>query len=391
LWAAAMLFSTFGCLALGQNPPAGNSSQAARAVGTVKSRQSDLLIVTPDEGAEITASLGSSTKILRIPPGENDLLHATPISSQDLQPGDRVLVRGQNTADGKSIAARVVVVMKQADVRAKQERDRLDWQKRGVGGPVTAVDAASGTISISSAGAGETRIIAIHTTKTTRTRRYAPDSVKFDDARTATVDQIKAGDQLRARGNLNADGSEVVAEEIVFGSFRNLAGTISSIDSAANSMTVQDAIGKSSVVVKITRDSQIKKLPPEISQRLAMRLKGGPPAQSVAGPPRSAPGDDGGSAPAQQASPATNGGHGPNGSGGPPDLQRLLARMPVAALTDLNKGDAVMIVATQGSDPGSVTAITVLGGVEPILTASPNRALTLSPWSLGVGEGDSAP
>jgi hypothetical protein len=182
----------------------------------------------------------------------------------------------------------------------------------------------------------------------------------------------------------------VVAEEIVFGSFRNIAGTISSIDSAANSMTVQDALGKSSVVVKIARDSQIKKLLPEISQRLAMRLKGAPAAQSIAGPPQSAPGDNRGSAPAQQASPATSG-PGPNGSGGPPDLQRLLARMPAAALTDLNKGDAVMIVATQGSDPGSVTAITVLGGVEPILTASPNRALTLSPWSLGVGEGDSAP
>ena len=38
-------------------------------------------------------------------------------------------------------------------------------------------------------------------------------------------------------------------------------------------MTVQDAISKSEVVVKVTSGSQLKKLPPEAAQRIAIRLK----------------------------------------------------------------------------------------------------------------------
>ena len=79
-------------------------------------------------------------------------------------------------------------------------------------------------------------------------------------------------------------------------------------------------------------------------------------------------------------------------SGGAPDFQQMLSRMPSVALTDLHKGDAVMIVATQGTPSGGPAAITLLSGVEPILQAAPSgsQAMMLSPWSLGApggGEG----
>src|SRR6267142_2638119 len=148
-------------------------AQATRIVGSIKSTQADSLTLTPDSGGEVTAKLSSSTKILRVPPGEKDLKNATPLQAQDLRPGDRVLVRGQASADGHSMTALAVVVMKQADVSARQQRDREDWQKRGVGGLVTAADPAAGTITISSAGLGGNHNIVIHTTKTTTGRRYA--------------------------------------------------------------------------------------------------------------------------------------------------------------------------------------------------------------------------
>ena len=129
--------------------------------------------------------LMGSTKILRVPPGEKDLKNATALQAQDLQPGDRVLVRGQASADGHTIVALAVIVMKQADVAAKQQHDRDDWQKRGVGGLVTKVDAATGTITISSGGLGASRSITVHIAKDTVLRRYAPGSVKFDDAKPA--------------------------------------------------------------------------------------------------------------------------------------------------------------------------------------------------------------
>jgi hypothetical protein len=92
-------------------------------------------------------------------------------------------------------------------------------------------------------------------------------------------------------------------------------------------------------------------------------------------------------------------------SGRAPDFQQMLNRMPAVTLSDLHKGDAVMIVATQGtsSNEGSSngrsshggtsnegTAITLLTGVEPILQAAPSggKAMMLSPWSLSGPSGE---
>jgi Domain of unknown function (DUF5666) len=394
---------------LAQGKPAGGSgdAQIAKAVGTIKSIQADSITVAAESGGEgdIIGKLMGSTKILRVPPGEKDLKNATALQPQDLQPGDRVLVRGQASTDGDGhtivITALSVIVMKQADVAARQQHDRDDWQKRGVGGLVTNVDAATGTITISSGGMGANRSIAIHIAKDTILRRYAPGSVKFDDAKPAPVDQIKAGDQLRARGTRNPDGSEVSAEEIVTGSFRNIAGIIKAIDAASNTMTVQDAIGKSAVVVKVSPDSQMKKLPAEMAQRIAMQLKGtagggsgdqqGANGQGISG--QGATPVAAGARPGTESQTARGPGGGPGGNG-PPDLQRMLSRLPNSTLADLQKGDAVMIVSTEGGSSDAVTAITLLAGVDAILTAATSQSAStlLSPWSLGApnGEGEAA-
>jgi hypothetical protein len=78
--------------------------------------------------------------------------------------------------------------------------------------------------------------------------------------------------------------------------------------------------------------------------------------------------------------------------GGAADLQQAISRMPAATLADLQKGDAVMIVATEGGSNGVSTVITLLGGVEPILEASPKSSASsiLSPWSLGSAAGGEA-
>jgi hypothetical protein len=387
-------------LAQDKSTPASGGTQVAKAVGTIKSIQADSIVVASESGGEVTARLAGSTKILRVPPGEKDLKSATVLQMQDLQPGDRVLVRGQASADGHTIAALAVIVMKQSDVTAKLQHDRDDWQKRGVGGLVTAVEVPTGTLTISSGSPGTTHNIAVHVTPGTILRRYAPDSVNFDDATPEPVDHIKVGDQLRARGTRSADGSELAAEEVVSGSFRNIAGTIKAIDATANTMTVQDAISKSEVVVKVTPGSQLKKLPPEMAQRIAMRLKStagngngnGPSGGNGRGQNT---GNGQGTGTGADGARASSGGAGTPGGSGTPDFQRLLSRLPNSTLADLQKGDAVMIVSTAGKNSDAVTAITLLAGVETILTAAPNRSASslLSPWSLGAtggGEGDAA-
>jgi hypothetical protein len=391
---------------LAQDKPA-SGAPVSKALGVITSIQADSITVAAESGGEVTAKLMGTTKILRVPPGEKDLKNATVLQPQDLQPGDRVLVRGQasTNGDGKTvvITALAVIVMKQADVAAKHEHERDDWQKRGVDGLVTKVDSAAGVITISTGGMAASRSVDVHIAKDTILRRYAPGSAKFDDAKPAPasqiMSQIKSGDQLRARGTRSADGSELNAEEVVSGTFRNIAGTIKEIDAANNTMTVQDAIGKTAVVVKMASDSQMKKLPPEMAQRIAMRLK------NAGGGSGDQPGADGqgsngsgsnGSGVGGKAITGPGGAAGAGGPGrnGPPDLQRMLSRLPNATLADMQKGDAVMVLATEGESQDGVTAITLLAGVEPILTAAPSRGAStlLSPWSLGAqgGEGDAA-
>ena len=419
LLAAMLAASVLSTPCYTQDKPASGSgsAQVSKAVGVIKSisTHADSITIASESGGELTATLAPSTKILRVPPGEKDLKNATALQAQDLQPGDRVLVRGQASTDGDGhtvvITALAVIVMKQADVAAKQQHDRDDWQKRGVGGLVTKVDAAADTITISSGVMGASRTTAIRITSTTIMRRYAPDSVKFDDAKTAPVSeiipQIKAGDQLRARGTRSPDGNELSAEEVVSGTFRNIAGTIKAIDAASNTMTVQDAITKSAVVVKVSPDSQMKKLPAEMAQRIAMRLKamasGGGGDQSASNGQSQNVTEGKATTPKAGGSRVdtaneSQGSHGPAagpGGNGPPDFQRLLSRLPNSKLADLQKGDVVMLVSTDGLNSNAVTAITLLAGVDAILTASPNRSASslLSPWSLNTtgGEGETAP
>jgi uncharacterized protein DUF5666 len=390
--------SAYALQAQGAAPP----SAVTRRIGSIKAIDGNVITLTPDSGPEVAVAVEAATRIVRIPPGEKNLQNATPIQLQDLQVGDRILAGGKASEDGKSIAAASVVVMKRSDVESRQEQERQDWQKRGLGGTVSSVDNATGTITISSAGFAGNKAIAVHTSKSTIFRRYSPDSVKFEEAKPSTLQEVQPGDQVRARGNRSPDGAEFAAEEIVTGSFRNIAGLVNSVDANAGTVIVQDLLTKKAVLVKITADSQLHKLPPEMAQHIAMRLKakaampgagGNPSAGSGAG---NGQGTAAGVSPTGMAAPGA-GGPGAGGgmrAGGAPDFQQMLSRMPAVTLADLHKGDAVMMVATRGAAPSPSTAITLLSGVELILEAAPNgsQAMMLAPWSLGgAPNGDTNP
>jgi hypothetical protein len=401
----ALIFSAFvpNQRAGAQAPAPNPLSASSRPVGTVKAISGNSVTLATDAGAEITVTVQDSTRLVKTAPGQKDLTGATAIQLKDLQVGDRILVRGTPSEDSKSIAATAIIVMKKSDIEQRQANERADWQKRGVGGLVTAVDPVSGTITISSAALSGNKSIAIHTSKDTTIRRYAPDSVKFDDAKLATLDQIQAGDQLRARGDRNPDGTELTAQEIVSGSFRNIAGTVISTDAAANTLTVTDLKTKKPVTVKLTPDSQFRKLPPMMAQIIAARMNGASGAPGATG---SSPAGGNGGAGNAPANPSANsspgsatpgarpgGGAGNGRAGGAQDFQQILNRVPAAALADLVKGDSVMIVATQGTGDGPVTAITMLSGVDAILAASPkgSQQMFLTPWNLEAsGGGDAA-
>jgi hypothetical protein len=384
-----------GCFASAMGQVAGQPA-VARRIGAIKTMNGNALTLTADSGPEIAVTVQPNARILRIAPGEKDLKNAEPVQLQELQVGDRVRVRGQVSAEGTSMVALEVIVIPHSDLQARHEQERQDWQKRGLGGLVSTVNPTAGTVTISVTSSGGKNEIAVHTSQSTVFRRYAPDSMKFDDAKSSTLQQIQPGDQLRARGDRSPDGSELKAEEIVTGSFRNVAGIVNSVDANAGTISVQDLLSKKAVQVKVTSESQLHKLPPEMAQRIATRLKGAMPpgTPGAAAASNSGSGAVGGAgqqpgAPSGETRPSSGGGMRP---GGAPDFQQMLSRMPAVTLSDLHKGDAVLIVTTQGTATSGGTAITLLSGVEPILQAAPtgSQAMMLAPWSLGGAPGGDA-
>lgn len=396
VWAKAVAAALVAMVGLLGGSAAGAHEQTpstplVRYLGTIKSIQGNKLVLSTDEGADVTAVVVEGARMLRVEPGERDLSHAVPLELSDLAAGDRIRIRGRNAPDGKSVYALEVIAIKHLDIQAKQERERADWQKRGIGGLVKAVDPATNTLTLTVSAMGATHAVTIHTTRSTILRRYAPGSVQFDDAKPAPMDEIKPGDQLRARGERSADGTDFMAEEIVSGTFRNIAGTISSIDPETGRLVVMDVLTGKPATVEISAKSQLRKMPAEMAMMLAARMKntsaGGAEGGKAAGgapPPRSE--EHGGASGAE--------GHAGSAPGGPPrgargDFQQLVNRLPQAKLADFAKGEAVILVGTGNARSDGVTAITLLGGVEPLLRAGPrgSQSFSLSPWTIGGNQG----
>lgn len=369
------------------------AQQPGRALGVVESidPSSGQITLRTDAGAVTKIIPESGARFVRVPPGETSLSKAIPITPADISAGDRLLARGQFSDDKSSIAANLLVVMTKADLAKKSEADRAEWQKRGVGGVVTAVDPAAGEVTITVRSLEGPKSLTIATGPKTVVRRYPPDSVKFVDAKPSTVAEIRKGDQVRALGEKSPDGARYTAEELVSGTFRNVAATVTAYDGANNVLKVTDLATKKPLLVHINSDSTVRKLPDMVARMIAMRTNG---AGAAGGPPGGAPA--GGPPRPPQASPAA----GPGGPGGPGgngmhngrsgDLQQMLEHMPPLKLEDLKPGDAIIVAATEGSDPGQVTAITLVAGVEPILSANPagtQRAMMLGSWSLDMNMG----
>jgi hypothetical protein len=71
----------------------------------------------------------------------------------------------------------------------------------------------------------------------------------------------------------------------------------------------------------------------------------------------------------------------------------MLEALPPLSLAELKEGDAVVISGTSGDDPGKLTAITVLAGVEPLLKPSSRgaRAPDIGSWNLDLNMGVAVP
>ena len=369
--------TVFASAARAQAPaaPAAEATPAATAslLGTVKKVAGNTLTVASDTGQVVAVSVASGTKVLQLAVGSTDLKTATAGQLSDIAIGDRVLATGKAGAGAASFIAQRIVLIKSSAIAQMQAAQQADWKARGVGGIVSSVDTASGAITLMS---GAKKLV-VNTTSKTEFKRFSGDSVKYEDAMPGNLEQIQKNDQLQARGTKSADGTSIAAEEVVSGSFMNLSGLIASIDPATGKITLKDLATKKAVTVNVTAKSDIRALPLMMATRIATQTNGGGQAGGRGGGGRGGAGGGAGQADAAGGARRSAGA----------DLSQMMERLPTGTLADLKTGDAVMIVAFQPS-PGSntVTAITLLSGVEPILTANPNGGMDLS-MSLGGGGG----
>ena len=158
-----------------------------------------------------------------------------------------------------------------------------------------------------------------------------------------TAAQIQVGDQLSVRGDKSDDGTSIKADEIVSGSFKNLAGTISKIDAANGTITMKDLATKKVVTVKLTANSAVHRLPEraadDVCRACRWRRR---PAGGGAGAGGAGAGGGAASRPAgdaeqamrrQEAMDQVAGGGGGRGAG--MDLSQMVARLPAEPIADL--------------------------------------------------------
>ena len=327
---------------------AGQTAQSATQNGGDKAAQNRVLgevtAINPaqmqidlrtSEGRSVVVKLDGKTLYRRVPPGETTLAKASVISLGDISVGDRVIARGERGEGEGSLRAGALIVVSKAEMAKKLELDRAEWLKRGIAGVVTAVNAQTHEVTVLTRGHEESKSVVVAAGQDAALRRYAPDSVKFADARPSTFEELKVGDQLRALGEKSADGARFTAEEIISGSFRTITGKVTAVNPSNNEIQVADVQSRQPVTIAVSADSQLRRLSPAVIELIK---------QSVAGS-------------SSKSKDAPSGG----------DIQDKIEQLPAFAVADLKVGDSVLVSSTSGSAPGRVTAIIVAAGAESLL------------------------
>jgi hypothetical protein len=333
-WTTAALLLAAACLPLPAQLPA-----SGKFVGTIQGfdAENGAVLVQPDGATASKVKLVAETQVQRVAPGQKDLKQAETIPATSLAIGDRVYVTLVPGTDG----ARRILVMAATDIAKRNEADRQDWTARGVSGVVSAKSGAGVTLQARSMSG--VHVSTVKVDAKTRFRRYAPDSVRFADAKPSSLAEVSVGDQVRARGQKSADGSTVVAEEVVFGTFQTRAGAVTAVDVPNKEVTISELGTKKVIAIRLAADSQLKSMPDFSATMGGGGMGGGMrPGGAAAGGPGGRP-------------------------GGAPDMAQMLERMPAASIEDLKPGMNIVVSSTKGIADGKITAIMLLANADMLI------------------------
>lgn len=315
-----------------------------------------------------------ATAYKRVPPDKVSIAAATDGKLSDISVGDKLTISALPTADGTGFTARTVYFSTKADLAAKNAKEAEEWRTRGISGKVVSVNAATSQISIETGALMNKTSVVITPKAGAKVLRYAADSVKFADARPSSLDVIKPGDQLRALGDRGQDGTSFAAETVLTGGFRQLAGTVVSVDAATKEAVIKDVSTNKDVAVSFGDAVFLKRFPEEMVQRLLAMQMGGPTGIRPAGAPAT------GQTPPAAPGTSGSGPRGPMNGGGRGGLDEMVERAPNITAADLKAGEMIAIltgaVDASQANPGKIKAIKLIAGVEPFVRIA--RAATSS-------------
>jgi hypothetical protein len=395
--AIGLITLVFGGALIAQTPaPQADPNITAKyAIGEIQSIDSAArqLSIKTDAGSMVTVSLSDKTTYKKLAPGEKSLTNATDVALTDLGVGDRVMARGNVAADQKSVPALMVIVMTKGDLAKRQEAERLEWRRRGILGVITALKPETKEITISNRTMAGTQAVVIPISDKVEMKRYAPDSIKFSDAKPSDFGELKIGDQLRALGDRTEDPLRFNPQKVVTGSFRTVGGVVTAVDPATGEIKINELEKKHPLTIVIKQDAVLRRFPSEMGMMGGFgRGPGGPGGGAPAG---------GGQAPQGQAARPQGGGPGGGGPGGPRpgggfNINDMLERLPTITIADVKVGDTIIVSSTQGVDPTRLTAISLVTGADTLLAMlaprpqagqAPNPAAGLggSGISFGIG------
>jgi hypothetical protein len=363
---------------------------AKHAIGEIKTidAAAKQLTIKTDAGSVVTVTLSDKTTYKKLAPGEKSLTNATDLTFADLGEGDRVMARGTVSDDRKTVPAVQVIVMTKGDLAKKQEAERLEWRRRGILGVITALKPDTHEITISNRTMAGTQAVVIPVSDKTEMRRYAPDSIRFADAKPSNFSELKVGDQLRALGDRTEDPLRFNPQKVVTGSFRTVGGVVSAVNPATGEIQIKELEKKTPLTIVIKQDAVLRRFPTEMGMMGGMGRPGGGGGAPAAG----------GAQPQQRPQGAGNG-PGGGGPGGPRpgfNINEMLERLPTISIADVKVGDTIIVSSTQGVDPTRLTAISLVAGADTLLAMlaprpaagqAPNPAAGLggSGISFGIG------
>jgi hypothetical protein len=371
---------------------------AKHAIGEVKSIDgaAKQLTIKTDAGSMVTVTLSDKTAYKKLAPGEQSLTNATDVTLTDLAEGDRIMARGTVSEDRKTVPASMVIVMTKGDLAKKQEAERTEWRRRGILGVITALKPDTNEITISNRTMAGTQSVVLPVSDQTEMRRYAPDSIKFSDAKPSKFGELKVGDQLRALGDREADPLRFKPQKVVTGSFRTVGGVVTAVDAATGEIKINELEKKTPLTIVIKQDAVLRRFPPAAEMGAMMgRGPGGPGGAPGAGAPP-AQGAQQPAARPQGAGPAGQGpggqGPGAGGPGGRPgfNINDMLERLPTISIADVKVGDTIIVSSTQGVDPTRLTAISLVSGADRLfamLAPRPQPGQTAPNPAAGLGSG----